>query len=131
MGDEYERLLYVIGNDDYGWYKIGISDNPDRRIGSIQTGCPVPIRIALVIETDQAAELERLLHRRYAGRCISREWFALTADDLDYIAEIGPGWSKETWEQGVLLDIEPGPIRLDGWRQFLGEWFCEKYPELV
>jgi len=129
MTDEYERMLYIFGNHEYGWYKIGISNHPVGRHYMIQTDCPVPLEIVLVAETGRAAELEQTLHRRYAGKCIGREWFALNKEDIDYIARIAPGWDKAQWEQ----DLLPGfnSAEEDIWRGFLGEWFCEKHPELV
>lgn len=124
-------MLYVIGNRHYGWYKIGVSSNPDKRINEIRTGCPVPVEIVLVAETDEAEELERMLHLHFASQCMSREWFVLDDEDLEYIAEIGPGWTKQAWEQAHLFKMDGRPVSPEGWREFLGEWFYEKYPELV
>lgn len=134
MGNDYDYVLYIIGNDDYGWYKIGISNEPEQRLSSIQSACPVPVKIVFTAEIDQAAELEKVLHRHFAWRCIGREWFELTGDDLAYIAKIAPAWEQETWEQGLLASLDMPPIApptVDGWEQFLGGWFCERYPELV
>jgi Meiotically up-regulated gene 113 len=43
--------VYVIGGD-HGRQKIGVSDDPRRRIGELQTGSPFPLRFAFVGQTD-------------------------------------------------------------------------------
>jgi len=121
--------LYVIGHAGQGWYKIGISENPETRVVAIQTGCPLRVKIHVDVENDQAAELEQALHKHFADRRLEGEWFYLTREQVAYIGRVAPGWTKEAWEQGEFPEFNTALET--AWRAFLGEWFCEKYPDLV
>jgi hypothetical protein len=37
--------IYVIGSKEFGWIKIGVSENPFKRIKEIQIGCPVAVNV--------------------------------------------------------------------------------------
>ncbi len=67
-------ILYVIGHAGQGWYKIGISDCPEGRLASIQTGCPLKVKIHVYAENDQAAELEKALHAYFADRRLAAQY---------------------------------------------------------
>lgn len=71
-----------------GRYKIGMSTTGVRsRVSAIQTASPYPVELVCVIWTYSPAELERALHKRFASKRISGEWFDLSADDVDYLKE--------------------------------------------
>jgi len=73
---EIGRHLYLIQSGHTGAVKVGRSSDPPARLKQLQTGCPYPLRLILVLP-DQG-HLERALHRRLArGRTLGgEEWFS-------------------------------------------------------
>jgi excisionase family DNA binding protein len=65
-----------------GLVKIGQSIHVNKRVSLIRSGSPLPVALLHVVETDQAGDLERALHARFASRRHHGEWFALTPDDI-------------------------------------------------
>ena len=82
--------LYILGNKQYSFYKIGISNTPYKRKKNIQTNCPFEIKLFLTIETNNKIsdkELERLIHNKLAEFNTCGEWFKLPEGGLKLIAE--------------------------------------------
>ena len=65
---------------DNRYYKIGKSENPNRRIESMKTGNPY-IKLIGIIDGD----IEKMLHKKYNHKKVIREWFDLSKNDLDEI----------------------------------------------
>ena len=57
---------------DNRYYKIGKSENPNRRIESMKTGNPY-IKLIGIIDGD----IEKMLHKKYNHKKVIREWFDL------------------------------------------------------
>jgi hypothetical protein len=74
--------VYLIGNTEHGWYKIGKSKDPDFRLSSIVINCPVALETILTVEADEYGRVESLLHSEFESKHMHGEWFALSADDL-------------------------------------------------
>lgn len=74
----YIYIVYSIGR-----YKIGLSTNPQRRIGEIQS--PYPVELICIIQTDDMLSLERQLHNQFDHARKHGEWFELSDADLDKI----------------------------------------------
>lgn len=58
--------------------KIGIATDPDKRLASIQTACPNPIRMQTFfgpMHRDLARAIEREVHHLSARRKLHGEWF--------------------------------------------------------
>jgi len=56
--------------------KIGVSRSPERRLRELQTASPYGLRmLGYTTEIDNAAELERALHRELARYRGEGEWF--------------------------------------------------------
>lgn len=68
-----EQFVYFVQAGDDGPVKIGLAKEPLRRVSSLQTGSPVPLRLRHVVPGDHA--LERALHRRFAEARVAGEWF--------------------------------------------------------
>lgn len=75
-------FIYIFGNNAEGYYKIGISENPNKRLGGVQVGCPFPLEIIKTFETNQAKELESKVHKRLKEFNSSGEWFKLPKLEL-------------------------------------------------
>jgi len=59
--------------------KIGMSDNPDKRIKQLQTGNPELLRIIAIIECksrEHASLVEKTFHREMTDKNILNEWFS-------------------------------------------------------
>lgn len=73
-----QGYVYVIGNLLQKVCKIGFSENPKKRIKSIQTGCPFVLNTLLLFEADKYTETR--LHHKYAKYRISGEWFSIEGE---------------------------------------------------
>lgn len=74
-------FVYVIGRNE-GPVKIGISSRPDKRLGSIQNGCPFPIEILYKKRLHtrlKARSAEQYFHKLHFGSRLAGEWFNMTA----------------------------------------------------
>jgi hypothetical protein len=75
--------LLEISNDDTTIYKIGYTKNSTkRRIDSLQTGNPYPIREVCTYHTKYEQKLERSLHNFYSHCRLEGEWFSLSLSDV-------------------------------------------------
>ncbi len=63
-------------------YKIGKSDNPDRRYRQVQLAVPEPVVEIHVLGTDDPAGIELYWHRRFGSKRRAGEWFELDAADV-------------------------------------------------
>lgn len=72
-------MIYVIGERRSGVVKIGWAVQPERRLKSIQTGNPTPLRVLGAFVEERAAEGE--LHATFQARRLSGEWFDFTGTD--------------------------------------------------
>jgi hypothetical protein len=71
--------VYLIGNRVEKVCKIGVSENPVKRLAQLQTGCPHKLsllRVNYVGDYDTEAKL----HKRFKEQRIQGEWFCLTDD---------------------------------------------------
>jgi len=82
--------LYLMERRD-GVIKIGISGEPEKRLSTIRTSSPDPIRLAhsWVLETrPQALKAEGMLHQWFKPRRAAREWFSIEAREARSVAEL-------------------------------------------
>jgi hypothetical protein len=78
-----DHFLYVIAkkSDDAGMVgpvKVGISNNPKKRLATIQTACPFPVDLAYVFSCPNreiARQMERMFHETRRDKCLYGEWF--------------------------------------------------------
>lgn len=107
---EEERLLkwdkeplrvYLVGQQNLqtGWpwvaYKIGISDDTNKRLPHLQTGNPVPLEIIAVFHKyERPRKTERDLHCRFARFQAfngGTEWFWDNPDIREFIRQLKDG----------------------------------------
>lgn len=72
-GDCRETCIYVIQEENQGHVKIGISDDPEARLASMQT-CN-PRELSLVLAITGCKHVEKLIHGDLFGHRIRGEWF--------------------------------------------------------
>jgi len=79
--------IYLIKNKILGGYKIGRTGNLSQRLKQLE----VPAKGTLVNSwfVPHVKVVERLLHKDFHHKRVPQsEWFALTAEDIEYVNEI-------------------------------------------
>jgi ribosomal protein L20 len=104
-------LVYLVKSGNY--YKIGRSDNIDRRISEMQTGSPHLVQLVHKFETTDG-KAEKLLHQIFKRKNRNREWFELTDLDILFICSIS-GFSDGCFEwfesPAITEHVETRPLR--------------------
>lgn len=87
-----QNLVYVLRNGENLECKIGITDNLNRRLSQLQTGCPHNLVIEHIFyhpHREMVKKIERVLHRYYEkqGKKVrsNGEWFNLTQKDINFL----------------------------------------------
>lgn len=75
--------VYLIRRFGSDHYKIGESENPDRRVRELQTGASEKLVLVHVLETDDPNGIERYWHHRFRHQGRAGEWFELTLADVE------------------------------------------------
>ncbi len=78
--------IYFIQQGDNGAIKIGYSTNPEKRLQTLRTASPLPLRILKIIVGGKTKEKD--LHRQFAHLQMDGEWFQSTPELLEYIATL-------------------------------------------
>lgn len=73
-------VVYVVGWQESGPCKIGITDNLDKRLKQLQTGCPyklVAFQTFPLFNKELTKKLESMAHERLGAFRMQGEWFSL------------------------------------------------------
>lgn len=88
------QILYILQNGDTDQYKIGITNNLNRRLQQLQTGCPYELKVVKLwthYNRKIVEKYERVLHRYFTkSGCKIRdngEWFILRIPDINYLCK--------------------------------------------
>ena len=83
------QIMYILQNGNTNQYKIGITNDLNRRLAELQTGCPNEIKVVKLYTHYQRKiieKYERVLHNYYTkAGCKIRpngEWFELCKSDI-------------------------------------------------
>lgn len=67
--------IYLLKAKQTSSYKIGITNDIARRVRTIESSSPVPIKVEFCVKHSRAKEVEKALHTKYAKHRIHYEWF--------------------------------------------------------
>ena len=81
--------VYVIQDVSHSkQYKIGRTNHPSRRLNRFDVVLPIETSLIALLESSDAAALEKRLHLRYGKQHTRGEWFNLTPDQLKAIRSL-------------------------------------------
>lgn len=75
------KSIYLIQSLENGYYKIGISNNPNKRVEQLQTGNSSPLKLIETYQSEFAHQIEKTFHRRYSHMNKNGEWFDLSISE--------------------------------------------------
>lgn len=82
MEEQETRFLYVIAESADGPVKIGVANNPEKRLSQLQTGSSGELRLfhSEPCEADKASEVERRIHQELRPHRKKGEWFSIAVE---------------------------------------------------
>jgi predicted GIY-YIG superfamily endonuclease len=77
-----DKYVYLISDINSYTYKIGISNNPEKRIKTLQTGNDKTLKIIHKVLCENYNDVETALHNQYNFLRVNGEWFELGEEDV-------------------------------------------------
>ena len=79
--------VYLMHDTSHGYYKIGISNQPEYRERTLQSEKPTIEKICAKAYPNRtiAGAIESALHKAYESKRLRGEWFSLDANDITAI----------------------------------------------
>jgi hypothetical protein len=83
LSQQKNQKVYVLTDGFY--YKIGVANNVENRILTLQTGNPHKIKEVFSFSIENALNVELKLHKKFSKKQLEGEWFNLNQSDLKNI----------------------------------------------
>jgi len=85
--DWYKGWVYVVGNEELGLYKIGMTmrDVIDDRINEFRPKLPFSTKLFAGIRAPSARKYEAELHKKFKDKRTNGEWFRLSKKDIAWL----------------------------------------------
>ncbi|MBN2521434.1 MAG: GIY-YIG nuclease family protein [Bacteroidales bacterium] len=80
-----KKYLYIIRIINTNYYKIGIANNPERRLNDLQIAIPFELTIIYKKQFSDFYLIETYIHNTFINKHIRGEWFELAAYDINSI----------------------------------------------
>lgn len=100
-----QSYIYFIEAIGLNRIKIGVSEDPKKRLKHLATGSPVSLILKGVIAGGHSSERE--LHRKFDHLRLDGEWFHATKELLKFIDEHSDVESDSFYSHGPVLDRDP------------------------
>ena len=82
------KYIYLIQSLEDGYYKIGVSIHPKKRVKQLQTGNSSELKLIESYQSEYAHKVERALQRRYSYLKKEGEWFDLSIkEDVSFLTD--------------------------------------------
>ena len=82
------KYIYLIQSIENGYYKIGVSKHPKKRVKQLQTGNSSELKLIETYQSEYAHKVERTLQRRYSYLKKEGEWFDLSIkEDVSFLSD--------------------------------------------
>lgn len=75
------KHVYLIQSQEEGYYKIGISKHPNKRIEQLQTGNSSELKLIDSFQSEYANQIERALQRKFSYMRKEGEWFEMSINE--------------------------------------------------
>jgi hypothetical protein len=69
------KYVYLIQSLENGYYKVGVSKHPQRRVEQLQTGNSSELKLVEIFQSEQAYKIEKILQNRLIPFRKTGEWF--------------------------------------------------------
>jgi hypothetical protein len=79
------HVYFIVADGDDGYYKIGSSDDVNKRLSQLQCGNRRKLSVYKLIECDDHFATERLIHHHFRDHRVMGEWFHLCDEDIESI----------------------------------------------
>ena len=99
--------LYFIQAGENGPIKIGVTDNIEKRLVTLQTGNYEKLKVIFTFETEEPEESrkwERIFHRQFRHQRLNGEWFRPDKYLLENIEQLKKG-TLSAWAGFIGFDV--------------------------
>jgi hypothetical protein len=76
-------FVYLINENTTNLYKIGVSNNPEKRLKSLQTSNGNKLLLVAQFQTSFNFKLEKFVHQQYHKNKQEGEWFLFETNEVN------------------------------------------------
>lgn len=80
------RFIYIIKcYDDELYYKIGITNDIDKRLKTLKTGNNNELEVIFLFQSEYASKVESKIHFLYKNKRVKGEWFLFNDEEIEEV----------------------------------------------